>query len=81
MLIGGLVCNYLIKPLADRWFMKDKEVAALQAGSQMTITVAGSMGIGQWRLDATSALAWLAVGIPLAWGVWITLSNAFVLFR
>jgi MFS family permease len=81
MLIGGLVCNYLIKPLADRWFMKDEEVAALQAGSQMTITVAGSMGIGQWRLDATSALAWLAVGIPLAWGVWITLSNAFVLFR
>ena len=26
-------------------------------------------------------LAWLAVGIPLAWGVWTTLSKAVVLFR
>jgi hypothetical protein len=39
------------------------------------------MGIGHWRLDATSMLAWLAVGLPIAWGVWITLSNALVLFR
>jgi hypothetical protein len=39
------------------------------------------MGIGEWRLNATSILAWLAVGLPIAWGVWITLSNALVLFR
>ncbi len=25
-------------------------------------------------------LAWLAVGMPLAWGVWVTLKSAFVLF-
>jgi MFS family permease len=81
MLVGGFICNYLIKPLADKWFMKDEEVAALQARSQMTITATGSMGIGQWRLDATSILAWLAVGIPLAWGVWITISSALVLFH
>ena len=81
MLVGGFICNYLIKPLADKWFMKDEEVAALQARSQMTITAAGSMGIGQWRLDATSILAWLAVGIPLAWGVWVTISSVLVLFQ
>jgi len=40
----------------------------------------GLEGIGRWRLDATSALAWLAVGIPIAWGVWVTLSKALVLF-
>jgi MFS family permease len=81
MLVGGFICNYLIKPLADKWFMKDEEVAALQARSQMTITATGSMDIGQWRLDATSILAWLAVGIPLAWGVWITITSALVLFH
>lgn len=27
------------------------------------------------------ALAWTAVGIPLAWGVWITLEKAWVLFH
>ena len=26
------------------------------------------------------ALAWLWVGIPLAWGVWVTLNNALKLF-
>jgi len=25
-------------------------------------------------------VAWLIVGIPIAWGVWITLSKAWVLF-
>ena len=80
MLVGGFVCNYLVKPLADKWFMKDEEVATLQAQSQAAAT-RGSMGIGEWRLNATSILAWLAVGLPIAWGVWITLSNALVLFR
>jgi MFS family permease len=81
MLVGGFVCNYLVKPLADKWFMKDEEVAALQAQSQAATATRGSMGIGEWRLDTTSILAWLAVGLPIAWGVWITLSNALVLFR
>ncbi len=27
------------------------------------------------------ALAWVAVGLPLAWGVWQTLRKALVLFR
>jgi hypothetical protein len=60
--------------------MPDDQVAALQARSQVATGIAGSMGIGQWRLDAASASAWLAVGIPIAWGVWITLSKALVLF-
>jgi len=37
-------------------------------------------GIGRGGLDARSGLAWLAVGVPLAWGVWITLQNAVKLF-
>jgi hypothetical protein len=80
MLVIGFFCNFLIRPLSDRWFMKDEEVAALQAKSRGLAAVS-SLGIGQWRLDATSILAWLVVGIPIAWGAWITLSNALVLFR
>ena len=41
----------------------------------------GSYGIGFGGLDGKAALAWLAVGIPLAWGVWITLKSAFVIFH
>ena len=82
MLVAGFICNFLVRPLADKWYMKEEEVAALQAKAQQaTSGSAGAMGIGEWRLDATSILAWLAVGIPIGWGAWITLSNALVLFR
>ncbi len=83
MLVLGFICNMMVKPLARHWFMKDEEVAALQARSAQAaaLTTPGSMGIGQWQLNATSILAWAVVGIPIAWGVWITLSSAFVLFK
>ncbi len=81
LLALGFICNLLVRSVADEWFMKEEDVAILQthvrAGGAATT---GSMGIGAWRLDLVSLLAWLAVGIPLAWGVWITLSNALVLF-
>jgi MFS family permease len=80
MLALGFICNALVRPLSKRWFMKDEELLAIRAKAHQDDT-AGSMGIGQWRLDTTSVLAWLAVGIPIAWGVWVTLSNALVLFR
>ena len=33
---------------------------------------------GQWALVVA---AWLLVGIPLLWGVWMTLQKAAALFR
>jgi MFS family permease len=78
-LVAGFICNFLIKPLKDKWFMSEDQIAALQtqaaADSQahahpMPAPPAGTMVI----------LAWLAVGIPIAWGVWVTLKSAFVLF-
>ena len=35
-------------------------------------------GQGQWTLVV---LAWLAVGLPLLWGVWTTLRKAALLFK
>lgn len=82
MLVAGFLCNFLVRPLAARWFMKPEEVAFLQARSPVVAVVSpGSMGIGRWQLNATSILAWLAVGIPIGWGVWVTLKSAFVLFK
>jgi hypothetical protein len=31
--------------------------------------------------DLKALLAWAAVGLPLAWGIWITLEQALVLFK
>ena len=86
LLAVGFICNLLVRAVADEWFMKEEDVATLQthvrvgAAASPGTTMPGSAGIGAWRLNLVSLLAWLAVGIPLTWGVWVTLSNALVLF-
>jgi MFS family permease len=82
MLVAGFVCNFLVKPLADKWFMKPEEVAALQAkaAGAAAATPSGSFGIGTGGLDARAALFWAFVGVPILWGVYITLRNAAAIF-
>ncbi|MBR0697586.1 OFA family MFS transporter [Bradyrhizobium lablabi] len=81
MLVAGFICNYLIKPVDPKWHMSDAEVAKLQeatatAGAGPT----GSFGIGKGSLDGKAALFWLFVGVPLAWGVYMTLLSAAKIF-
>jgi MFS family permease len=73
-LVVGFVCNLLVRPVANRWFMRDGSSALSGA------TAAGSHGIDRGGLSGSALLAWAAVGLPLAWGIWITLSKALVLF-
>jgi MFS family permease len=82
MLIIGLICNYLIKPVNSKWHMSEADVAKLQAATASTAAASpsGSYGIGFGGLDAKAALFWAFVGVPLAWGVWITLQSAAKIF-
>jgi MFS family permease len=82
MLVAGFICNLLVKPLADKWFMKPEEVAALQAkaAGASAATPSGSFGIGTGGLDARAALFWAFVGVPILWGVYITLKSAVAIF-
>jgi len=80
MLVVGLICNYLIKPVNSKWYMSAEEVAKLQAATAKSAASTGSHGIGFGGLDAKAAVFWLFVGIPLAWGVWITLVSAAKIF-
>jgi len=77
MLVVGLVCNLMVRPLAGKWFMTDAELAEekrLAHERAAASVVVRDAGAGE---DAVSpvvvALAWAAVGIPLAWGVYRTL--------
>jgi MFS family permease len=78
MLVGGLICNYLIKPVDHKWDMSAEEVAKLQAASAKSASAMqyGSFGIGKGGFDTRAALFWAFVCIPLAWGVWKTLEGA-----
>ncbi|AYD03743.1 OFA family MFS transporter [Neorhizobium sp. NCHU2750] len=81
MLVLGLIANALVRPLSDKWFMSDAEVASLQAKSAAANAgPTGSFGIGKGGFDAKALLAWAVVGIPLLWGIWVTLRSSLALF-
>jgi hypothetical protein len=76
MLVIGLICNWLVKPVDPKWYMRPEEVAKLQAATAAGNATSGSFGIGKGGFDWQAAAFWAFVGIPLAWGVWITLESA-----
>jgi len=79
MLVVGLICNMLVKPVNPKWYMTAEDVAALQARGAGA-DAAGSYGIGKGGFTFGALVFWAFVGIPLVWGVWITLTNALKIF-
>ncbi|MBA1241299.1 OFA family MFS transporter [Pseudomonas japonica] len=82
LLVLGFICNALIRPVADKYFMSAEELAVERAISHDKS--ANGSTVLEWRAaPGTRPLvvaAWLAVGIPLAWGVAITIQKTAVLF-
>jgi len=86
MLVIGLICNLLVRPVADKWFMTDVELAeekrlAHERVSASEAGMAGAVGSDARTPTALVVLAWLAVGIPFAWGVYRTLIAAAKFFN
>ena len=82
LLVAGFIANLLIRPLHAKWFMRGEEVAALQAADKKAAErVKATPATLTSGFSFIALLAWGAVGIPLAWGVWITLSKALILFQ
>ncbi len=81
MLVLGFICNALVKPVDSKYFMTDAELAAERAIGHDVILSAADL---EWKANPASKplviAAWLAVGIPLAWGIWVTLLKTVVLF-
>jgi MFS family permease len=69
LLVAGLVCNLLVRPLARSWFVAG-------AGGAAETRVARRAGF-----DAALVAPWLAVGVPLAWGFVQTVVKASALFK
>jgi MFS family permease len=82
MLVAGLICNFLIKPVNPKWNMSAEEVAKLQAASAKSEAGIqhGSFGIGKGGLDVKAVLFWAFVGVPLLWGTLKTLEGAVKIF-
>ena len=77
MLVVGLICNLLVRPLNPKWFMTPDELADEKRLAHEKVKASEIQSDGTHAHDAPSksvflVLAWLAVGIPLAWGVYRT---------
>ena len=84
MLLGGLLCNLLVRPVNERHYMTDEQLAAERAHAHAqvrTVQPAPAAAAAVTSSPALLLVAWTAIAIPLAWGVWITLSKSLALFR
>ncbi len=83
LLVVGFIANALVKPVADKYFMSDAELAA-----ERNISHEKSLSQTSQQDTATSTpqsqglvyLTWLAVLVPIAYGVWMTVLKAWALF-
>ena len=84
LLAIGFICNLLVKPVADKHFMTDAELEAerkLAHDAALAATVSRGPMDNEKTSPAVVAIAWILVGVPILWGVWITLQKAWVLFQ
>ena len=82
MLGIGFIANLLVRPVADKYFMTDTELAAEkkiaheQAAPKTTKASQVKSTSGSW----VAVFAWVAVLIPISYGIWSTLQKAWALF-
>ena len=80
LLVVGLLCNLLVKPVAERFHMKADDARAATPGvaplTAQPVAVNASA-----TSPAAVVLAWVLVGVPLVWGVYETVLNAMKLFN
>ncbi len=83
MLVVGLIANLMVRPVADRYFMSAEELAHEKQLAHEKSVKDTLQGEGQATKSnpAIAWVAWLAVGIPLAYGISVTLQKSAVLFK
>jgi len=85
LLAAGFICNFLIKPVEPKNHMTPEQIAAddraEQAKNASRPAFGGVTGAGEAQPTWLVAAAWLAVWLPLGWGIWVTLQKAVLLFK
>ena len=85
MLGVGLLCNLLVRPVNPKHFMSDEELAQEKrlASERAQEEAQHEMGTHTYHRSSTVlvTLAWLAVGLPLAWGVYRTVLSVAKFFH
>lgn len=86
LLVVGFIANFLVKPVAEKYYMTDAELEAEHklAHEKSVATKAGS--VQSQSSESTGklflvVLAWALVLIPISYGIWSTVQKAWGLFH
>ncbi|HEY4210852.1 MAG TPA: OFA family MFS transporter [Steroidobacteraceae bacterium] len=82
ILVVGFIFNWLVKPTPAKYQMTPEQLAATDTAKSNTAPSAAVVADGEAPgIGILIVLAWLAVWVPIAWGVWVTLEKALPLFK
>jgi MFS family permease len=84
LLAAGFICNLLIKPVDPKNYMTPEQIAAADAAEKaknVALPPPAASAAGEARPTWLIPAAWLAVWVPLGWGIWVTLQKAVLLFK
>jgi uncharacterized membrane protein len=82
MLLLGLICNLMVKPVDEKNYMTDTELERERALTRSSRTVsADAATAARGEFGTLGIVVWAAVGIPFLIGVWIALEKAAGLFH
>jgi MFS family permease len=79
LLFIGLICNLLVRPVDEKHMMTEEELARERVLQHEARAAADAETAARGSFGTAGVLAWLAVGIPFAIGLYIALSKAAAL--
>lgn len=79
LLFCGLICNFLVRPVAEKHWMTEAELAAERALQHEDRVAANAELAARGRFGLRGVLAWTAVGLPFLTGLFIALQKAAAL--
>ena len=82
LLVLGFILNLLIKPVNKKFHMSEQELKAEKnmAANQKTETLRSSVTTNVALQKILLPIAWLVVGIPIAWGILNALQKGIIIF-
>ncbi len=80
LLFCGLICNLFVRPVNEKNYMSEEELARERALQHEDHAAADVQTAARGGFGALGIVAWLAVGIPFAIGLYIALTKAAALF-
>ncbi len=80
LLIVGLICNSLVRPVSTLFHMTPEELAHERMLQRDNGVCASAQTAARGKFGFVAVLAWLAVGVPFLIGLYIALAKAAALF-